>query len=297
MKISIRTKFTMGIVFFFAIIALLSIFSAYYLNSLSKKTSAILKENHLSVVYAREMSEGILNINQEITNCYLTNKTPDKVLIKKELSIFVKSMQLEKNNITEPGEDKLVSVIESGFNEYRDTVVNFLKSPQPDDKVIFLQKKFGNLYQQLVLLSQLNEKAIEFKTDDAKVSTKSALKYMTILATLCFLIALTFTYNFATYFNERFFQLYYGIKEIVSSNYGQRLHFEGKDEFYDISLVFNQMAAKLHENKQKIDLTLLLDLEKEPDVNDVQELKSILFRLKNMEEQAIDLISRLENKE
>jgi len=296
MKISIRTKFTIGIVFFFVIIAVLSIFSAYYLNRLSKKTSAILKENHLSVVYARDMSEDIMNINQEITSCYLTNTKPDNTVIKKDLNLFDKSLQLEKNNITEPGEDKLASGIETGFNEYRDSVVKILKSPKSVDKVLYLQKKFGNLDQQLVLLSQLNEKAIELKTDDAKIYTKSALKYMTILATLCFLIALTFTYNFASYFNERFFQLYNGIKEIVSNNYGQRLHFEGNDEFYEISLVFNQMAAKLHENKQKIDLTLQSDLENVPDVNDVQELKSILFRLKNIEEQATDLISRLENK-
>ena len=74
---------------------------------------------------------------------------------------------------------------------------------------------------------------------------------MTILGTLCFLIALSFTYSFASYFNERFFQLHNGIKEIVSSNYGQRLHFDGKDEFYEIALVFNEMAEKLNENKTK----------------------------------------------
>ena len=68
MKPSIRTKFTIGIIFFFVIISVLSIFSAYYLNRLSKKTGLILKENHLSEIYARDMSEGLMNINQEITN-------------------------------------------------------------------------------------------------------------------------------------------------------------------------------------------------------------------------------------
>ena len=54
MKTSIRSKkFTMGMVLFLVIILLLSISSAFYLNKLSGKTSAILKENHYSVVYAR----------------------------------------------------------------------------------------------------------------------------------------------------------------------------------------------------------------------------------------------------
>ena len=77
MKNSIRTRFTMGMIFLFVIILVLSVFSGYYLNKLSNKTSAILKENYFSVVYAREMSEGIININQEIINCFLTKKYPD----------------------------------------------------------------------------------------------------------------------------------------------------------------------------------------------------------------------------
>lgn len=117
MKISIRARFTLGMAFFFVIIAGLSILSAYHLNRLSQKTDAILKENHFSVIFARD-------------------------------------------------------------------------------------------------------------------------------------IALSFTFNFASYFNERFSKLYNGIKEIGSSNYSQRLNFEGEDEFYDISLVFNDMAKNLEENKQ-----------------------------------------------
>ena len=79
---------------------------------------------------------------------------------------------------------------------------------------------------------------------------------MTILASLCFLIGMSFTFSFASYFNQRFFQLYNGIKEIVSSNFDQRLYFEGNDEFYEISLVFNEMADKLKKNKQKMSVTL-----------------------------------------
>ena len=67
---------------------------------------------------------------------------------------------------------------------------------------------------------------------------------------------MSFTFSFASYFNQRFFQLYNGIKEIVSSNFDQRLFFDGKDEFYEISLVLNEMAEKLKKNKQKMSVTL-----------------------------------------
>ena len=295
MKLSIRSKFSVGMVFLLIILAL-SIFSAYYMNKLSNETGAILKENYISVVYAREMAGGLTNINQEIINYYLTNKNPDSLSIIKELNIIDKSLQSEKNNITEPGEDKLVSGIETGLKEYRDSVRKLLESPKSESNVLYLQKKFGVLYQQLMSLSQMNGKAIEVKTDDTKISSQDALTQMTILATLCFIIALFYSYSFSSYSNERFFQLYKGIKEIVKSNYGKRLNIDGTDEIYEISSAFNEMAEKLNENQQKMAVSLMTDLEKDYNIKDFHELKSMLIRIKNIEEQAVELISKLENK-
>ena len=278
----------------FIIISVLSVFSGYYLNKLSDKTSAILKENFLSVVYAREMSEGIMNINQEITTSFLTHINSDSSKIAIELSLINKSLLSEKNNLTEPGEDKLVSGIETAYFEYRDSVIAILKSPKSSSGMLYLQNKSGILYQQLLVLSEMNGKALEVKTDDAKDFSKSALTKMTILATLCFLIGMSFTFSFASYFNRRFFQLYNGLKEVVSSNFDQRLFLDGNDEFYEISLVVNEMADKLKDNKQKMSVTLQEGSGKGINPKDVEELKKMLFRIKSMEEQASALLSRIE---
>jgi len=297
MKTSIRSKrFTFGMVLFLVIILLLSVSSAFYLNRLSGKTNAILKENHYSVVYAQDMSENLTNINQGIVNCFLTNKNPDTMVINKQLKLFNKSLELEKNNITEPGEDKLVSGIESDYIEYRDSVLKFIISPNPATNVLPLQKKFDTLYHQLMLLSQMNEKAIEEKTDDAKVYAKKVTLQMTFIGTICFLIAYGFTFVFSSYFNERFYRLYNGIKELVSSNYSNRVYLEGNDELYEISLVFNEMAEKLNKPQQKMSVNLHADPGKDYNLNDIQELKNLLLRIKSEEEQAIELISRLEIK-
>ena len=279
---------------FLVIILALSIFSAYYMNKLSNETGAILKENYLSVVYAREISGSLTDINQEITKGFLTNKRSDSLFIKQEFSIIHKSLESEKNNITEPGEGKLVSDLESEINEYHVSVAEFSKSPQPASNLLNLQKKFGVLYQQLLQLSQMNGKAIEVKTNDTKVSSQDAVTQMSILATLCFIIALFYSYSFSSYSNERFSQLYNGIKEMVSGNFMNRLDLEGTDKFYEISLVFNQMAEQLNENRQKMALTLETDLERAYALSEIQELKSVLLRIKNIEEQAEVLIAKLE---
>jgi len=296
MRHSIRTRFTLGMIFLFIIISVLSVFSGYYLNKLSDKTSAILKENFLSVVYAREMSEGIMNINQGITTSFLTNLNSDTTKIANELRSINKSLLSEKNNITEPGEDKLVSGIETAYIEYRDSVMAILKSPKSANGMLYLQNKSGLLYQQLLILSEMNGKALEVKTDDAKAFSQSALTKMTILATLCFLIGMSFTFSFASYFNRRFFQLYHGLKEVVASNFDQRVFLDGNDEFYEISLVVNEMADKLKNSKQKMSVTLQSDLAKDINSADVQDLKKMLFNIKVMEEQAKVLLSKIENR-
>lgn len=296
MKLSIRTKFVVGMVFIFLIIIVLLGFSSFYLNKLSNKTSAILKENYISVVYAREMSEGLLNVNQEMTSSFIMNRNPDKALIQKEMDTVSKSLLLEKNNITEPGEDKLVATIETGINKYSESIAKNLNSDKSADLVQELQKEFESLHQQLLILSQMNGKAIEIKTDDAKVSSKNAVTGMTILGSFCFLIALSFIYSFAAYFNERFFQLYNGIKEIVASNYGQRLYFDGIDEFYEISLLFNEMAEKLDKTNMKESVDVLQNFENDINSDDLWELKTTLARMKSIEVQAKEVISKLENK-
>jgi nitrogen fixation/metabolism regulation signal transduction histidine kinase len=297
MKPSIRSaRFTMGMVLFLVIILLLSISSAYYLNRLSGKTNAILKENHYSVVYAQDMSENLTKINQGIINSFLQNKNPDDLIINKEFPLFSKSLELEKNNLTEPGEDKLVSGIETDYIEYRDSVLKFIKSPNQVIKVLSLQKKFDTLYQQLMLLSQMNEKAIEEKTNDARVSAKKFTLQMTFIGTICFLIAYGFTFIFSSYFNERFYKFYNEIKKSGSSNYSQKLEIEGNDELQEISLVFNEMVDKLKLSKQEKSVPLQPDLGKDIISNDLKELKNALYRIKTLEEQTAELISRIEKK-
>jgi hypothetical protein len=142
----------------------------------------------------------------------------------------------------------------------------------------------------------MNGNAIEMKTDDAKASAESALTQMTILASLCFLIGMGFIFSFSTYFSQRFFQLYNGIKGLVSSNYDQRLYFYGKDEFYEISLVFNEMADKLKKSIPKTSEGVFDGPGSIISTDDIEELKKMLLRIKNTEIQASALISKFEKK-
>jgi methyl-accepting chemotaxis protein len=170
------------------------------------------------------------------------------------------------------------------------------KIPASKEKVTALQTQFHTLYQQTMLISQMNEQAIILKADDVKKSAEKGLLLVTTWASICFIIALSFTFNFAAYFNERFSTLYNGIKEIGLGNYNHRLSFAGEDEFNDISLVFNDMAEKLNESKHNSMVNFKENKERETTLYQVQELKSILEQMHEIEKRAVDLISKLESK-
>ena len=246
MKTSIRSpRFTIGMVVFLSIILLLAISSAYYLNRLMKKANSILKENHYSVVYARDMADLLTNINQEIVNSFLYNKNPDSSSITRDFKLFDKSLGLEQNNITEVGEDKLVSEIDMNYKEYQNSATKLVKSQGLTKEILSLQTKFSNLYQKLTLLSQMNERAIEIKTNNAKEYSKKATLQMTAIGSLGFLIAYAYTFIFSSYFSERFRRLYSGIKEIESTEYPQKLYLDGNDELTEIAMAFNKMVETL----------------------------------------------------
>jgi len=296
MKHSIRTRFTSGMIFLLIIILVLSVFSSLLMNKISNKTRAILRENFVSVVYTREMSDGIMNISQEFSSGLLKNKKADSLKIIKEIGLIEKFLQLEKSNLTEPGEENLVEGFESDFKEYRDSVYMNLTTSETTERSLYLQAEAGDLYRQLVLLSQMNEKALEVKTDDVKAYTKRALTQMTILATICLLIGISFTFSFISYYNERFFQLYNGIKKSMSSNFDHKLDYAGRDEFHEISKMFNEMSEKLKDARQNISVTTPDDPGKGIDRKDIEELQQLLFNIKLLEDQAETLLVKFEKK-
>jgi methyl-accepting chemotaxis protein len=263
---------------------------------LSNKTGAILKENHYSVVYARDMTKELTSINHEIINSLLTNKNPDSLIINNSRKSFLKSLHSEENNITEIGEEKLASDIKSSYYEFNDSLMSYLNSQKNISTLHYLQNKYNNLYLQLMELSQMNENAIETKTTDAKVSAKNAAIRMSVVGTICFLVAYAFTFGFASYFNDRFYQFYEGLKILATYNYKEKLYFNGKDEFHEMSLIINEMVDKLYEAKEKKRLTSLADSQKDIDQMNLHELKEVLNQMKSIEKQAVELIFKL-NKE
>lgn len=213
----IKSKLTLAVGLLFTMIAALTIISIVYINRLSDDSKNIIKDNYNSISYSREM---LIALNNGINN-------------KSEYTRFIKNIKHEQNTITEPGEQELADNIENNFN--------ILKSNPTDN--ILLQ----NLRKDITDLMLLNMQAIQKKSAVAEETAKTSIILISIVGSICFIIAFTLLVNLPSNIANPISELTNSIKQIANKNYSERVHFESNSEFGDLAKSFNTMAQKLEE--------------------------------------------------
>ena len=209
----------MGIGLLFVMILLLTTISVAYINRLNSETKNILVANFNSLDYLRKMQ---LAIDNDIIHADAKQ-------------LFTNNLLLQQNNITEIGEKELTNNLAQLFFQLQ-------KNPNND----VLKKQVRKTMSDIVLLNML---AIERKGKIAEQTASNSLFWITIVGTVCFIIALTMLFNLPGNIANPIQQLTQSIIEIAAENYAQRVHFKKQNEFGDLAAAFNTMAEKLEEYK------------------------------------------------
>ncbi len=215
----IKAKLILVIGLLFAMIVLLTIMSAVYVNKLSRDAKNILVANYNTLDYSRQM---LIALNGDISD-------------KKKQQEFEANLKKQQSNITEVGEKELTGKLTSDFSQ--------LQKNLKDSSVIAIVRT------DLTDIMLLNMQAIQRKSNIAGTTAGSAILWITIVGTLCFLIAFSLLVNLPGNIANPIKELTGSIKEIAAQNYSQRVHFEKHNEFGELAAAFNTMAQKLEEFK------------------------------------------------
>ena len=213
----LKTKLSLGLTFLFIVILIFGILGLFYINRLSSDSSAVLKNNHESLVYCNNMLKALEDI-------------PAKP---GALKIFETNLKLQEANITEPGEKEATDELRKNFTELTNDPADPSNYPQ--------------LRQSLQLINDFNQAAILNKSKIAQDNAETAKFWLTIIFTILIIVTLTFSYNFPGIIAGPVTKLAEGIKAIANKNYQKRIYLERKDEFGDLADAFNTMAEKLDE--------------------------------------------------
>lgn len=142
-----------------------------------------------------------------------------------DTATFLTNLQHQEANITEPGEEKATAQARQHFTT----------------------GQYDRVRHDLYTIMELNMSATVKKNDRSKATADKALLYIAFISGACFLLGVTFVYNFPGYIANPIRELTEGIKGIAQKKYEQRLYFKSGDEFGELASAFNTMAQKLDE--------------------------------------------------
>ena len=263
----LKTKIVLGLVFLLLVILLLSItgiFSIYYLSEDSK---AIIKDNYASVEHSARMLDAIESIFT-LQLSILQNPNKDTTFVKafddslqNKKAEFLKYLNYQKNNITEFGEDKLVSSVIDSYYRFIN-VINSINSKANNLNtfdVDELKSKYIIATSSIKEIYNLNMAAIYHKNDVANKTADNVSLYMTIATISSILITVVFIFYFPSYITNPITELTKKIKDISDKKYDQRIDIQTNDELNTLADAFNIMAIKLQEYQAKQFDELLLE--------------------------------------
>jgi NtrC-family two-component system sensor histidine kinase KinB len=252
---SIKTKLRLGIGLLFLMILLLSTVGIGNINALKSDTKNILADNYNTLEYCEHMIAAL-----------------DMLLQKQDgMPIFEKSLNLQKSNVTEPGEEQATEQISHRLAR--------LKSNPQDVHLHLLIRK------DIFRIMELNMAAIERKSNIANQTAKTGNTWIVISSTLCFLFGMTLLVNLPGNIANPVKELTASIKEIAAKNYSQRVNYRSKNEFGELAESFNSMAEKLEEYNnsnlskiliEKMRIDTLINNMHEPVIG-LDENKTVLF--------------------
>ncbi|HVT84217.1 MAG TPA: ATP-binding protein [Chitinophagaceae bacterium] len=218
MAVTVKNKIRLGTIFFFILLILLGGPSIFFLVRLKNDANKIIRNNYETLTYCHAMQQQLDSFSI----------TPAHAM--QQFDFYLKQ---QEKNITEPGEDSATVGLRRLFNQYKS-----------GDTTQALKKTISGEIQSILTL---NMNAIKNKNQNTERRAEDTLTYITILATVIFIISITFLFNFPFIVTGPISELNEAIQQISRKNYSHRIHIKNKDEFGQMANAFNTMAERLED--------------------------------------------------
>ena len=246
---TIKSKISIGLIFLFAVILLLSILGILFINQLAQKSRGTIIDNYSSVDYAINMIISLEDTYTFHVNNIQSKNSSDSIAIHNYLNsknYFEKNLQLESNNITEKNEAEFVNRLQSSYRNYLNNYKELENKQKIDEKDLSMfRDNYLSVKSKIMDIYKLNMDAINRNTNNIQTTADNVIIYMSIVAVVSIIITLFFIFTFPSKIVEPIKELTEKIKSISDRNYDQKLDINTKDELGELSTAFNIMAERL----------------------------------------------------
>jgi Fe2+ transport system protein B len=179
----IKTKISLGMLFLLVLFLVIGGLGTYNLRHIAQDMKGILKANFETIEYAKNILKSLDGVRQ------LSDENNVSALqIAPLWADFDKNLRLQEQNITEYGEKELTENVRTNFDLLKKTVQ--LRDTKATNHTISVLNK--TLYD----ITDLNSLPIKRKNEEAQKTAEDAIFLMALVATICFLFAFSFIFNF-----------------------------------------------------------------------------------------------------
>lgn len=258
---TLKKKIYIGYGVVFALMGFVIAWAVSNLVSLGKATDAILSENYRSILAAENMVDAIERQDSGILLVFLGDMENGIVQFRENEAIFLEWMARAKDNITIPGESKLIQAIESDYAIYRrafslltDMGGTAERSLQTGDYQKTIYPLFTKVREGCIGLRRLNEETMYAAGAEAGRVARRAIWSTVLVAATALILVLMFSMFLAERIVRPIRHFMEASRRISAGDYAVQVSVETRDELGELAGEFNRMARQLdHYHQMNID--------------------------------------------
>ncbi|MGK7950166.1 MAG: HAMP domain-containing protein [Xenococcaceae cyanobacterium] len=239
----LKSKILLGYGIILSLIVLVGSWGTFNLRRLGKASNAILEENYRSILAAENLIDSIERQDSAILLAILNDRIQAKTQFRQGEINFLQWLARAKDNITLPGEEEILTDLESTYNDYL-TAIDFdqITIDRYNEDIFPLFEEIRDLSTQL---REVNQTAMISASGSAQQVSQQAIWSMIFALTSSASLGLIFSLLLANRITKPISQTIAATEKIAKENYDIAIEVDSQDELGSLATAINQMSQKL----------------------------------------------------
>jgi len=233
---SIRLKILSGFIILASLLVISGLISIYELTKLGNSVNKLLRDNFLSIDYARQMSHSLEKQNSAILLALAGDRGSASDLFGVSVKEFEENFEKAATNLTQPDEKTFTDSISLVFNSYKQAAEAFIMSPNAilSEYITTIRPMMENIQNSLDRLLTINQQALSATADILKNSPYRTIMPGLIVIITSVVFSMLFYYMISYYFVKPIARITKGINDFIKYKRPFEVAVDTKDEINEL---------------------------------------------------------------
>jgi len=245
----LKTKLLLAQVPLALALLMLGVIAITTIGQLGAHSEKILKDNYRTVLATQRMKEAMERMDSAALFIALGQREAGQKLALPNRKLFEAELEVQKNNITEPGEQEATAVLSARWQDYTAHYDRFLQENRGEALKKFF---FSDLYPRFLAVKEgaevilaMNQDAMVRKSDEVRRFSRRLETWIILAAVLAALVGILASVALTTRIIRPLSVLTQTARRIKEGDLEVRARVEGSDEIALLAREFNTMTDSL----------------------------------------------------